>query len=264
MLGQRTIIWIIGLPLLIAITWLGEPWFTLLVAIMAILGSLEFYRMTTHLKIQPITYFGTVWVLLLILSPHCPYAATTPFLITSAIVISLIWLLFRPKSEQAFSNWAWTMAGILYIGWMLSYWISLRNMDAGREWVLWGLLTIVANDTGAFLIGKALGKHPLAPSISPGKTWEGTIGGLLISVIVSLALGIALHLPLDYWQMVLLGCVISVFAQLGDLIESLFKRNASVKDSGKLLPGHGGILDRTDSIIFTGVIVYYCAVLTTL
>ena len=111
---------------------------------------------------------------------------------------------------------------------------------------------------------KALGKHPLAPSISPGKTWEGTIGGLLISVIVSLALGIALHLPLDYWQMVLLGCVISVFAQLGDLIESLFKRNASVKDSGKLLPGHGGILDRTDSIIFTGVIVYYCAVLTTL
>jgi len=260
MLRQRILTAIIGLPLLIAIIWFGEPWFTLLIVTMALLGSLEFYRMASHSKIQPITYFGVAWVLLLVLSPHCPHAATTPFLITSAIVISLIWLLFRSPREQAFNNWAWTIAGILYVGWMLSYWIDLRNLESGREWVFWAMLTTFASDTCAFFVGKAWGKHSLTPDISPGKTWEGAIGGLLAGIIASLILSTSFSLPINYWQMVLLGCVISIFAQIGDLVESLLKRNTGAKDSGKLLPGHGGILDRIDSLIFTGVVVYYCIV----
>ena len=264
MLKQRIITAIIGIPLLIAIIWFGEPWFTLLVIVMAGLGSFEFYRMASHLKIQPITYLGMTWILLLILSPHCPYPITTPFLITSAIVISLIWLLFRPQREQAFGNWAWTIAGILYIGWMLSYWVSLRSLEAGRNLVFWAMFTTFASDTSAFFIGRTRGKQPLAPSISPGKTWEGAIGGLLASIIASLILGIIFPLPFNYWQAALLGGVISVFAQLGDLVESLLKRNTGAKDASKLIPGHGGMLDRLDSLIFTGVVVYYCVVLATL
>jgi phosphatidate cytidylyltransferase len=230
---------------------------------MAMLGSWEFYRMAGQLKLQPITYLGMAWVLLIVISPHCPFIATIPFLITSAIVISLIWLLFRSPREKAFTNWAWTIAGILYIGWMLSYWVELRSLEAGKELVFWAMFTTFASDTSAFFIGKAWGKHALAPSISPGKTWEGAIGGLLASIIASLILRIIFPLPFSYWQIALLGCVISLFAQLGDLVESLLKRNTGVKDAGKLIPGHGGILDRIDSLIFTGVIVYYCVVLAT-
>jgi phosphatidate cytidylyltransferase len=257
MLRHRILTAVVGLPLLIAIIWYGEPWFTILIAVMAALGIWEFYRMASQAKIKPIAYFGMAWVLLLILSPHCPYAVTTPFLITSAMVFSLIWLLFRSPREQAFTNWAWTIAGILYIGWMLSHWVELRSLEAGKELVFWAMFTTFANDTSAFFVGRTWGKHALALSISSGKTWEGAIGGLLASIVASLVLSIIFPLPFSYWQIALLGCIISLFAQLGDLVESLLKRNTGVKDAGKLIPGHGGILDRIDSLIFTGVIVYY-------
>ncbi len=264
MLKQRILTAVVGLPLLIAVIWFGEPWFTLIIAAMAITGSFEFYRLATNLMVQPITYFGMAWVLLLVLSPHCPHAIATPFLVTSATAISLIWILFRSPKRQAFNNWAWTIAGILYIGWMLSHWVSLRNLEAGRELTFWAMFTTFASDTSAFFCGRTWGKHNLAPTISPAKTWEGALGGLLASVIASLALSVIFPLPFNYWQTALLGVAISTFAQLGDLVESLLKRNTGAKDAGKLIPGHGGLLDRLDSLIFTGVIAYYCTILTML
>ena len=257
MLRHRILTAVVGLPLLIAIIWFGEPWFTILIAAMSALAGWEFYRMAGGLRVQPITYFGIAWILLLIVSPHCPYPPTLPFLITSAIVVSLIWLLFRRPSDQAFPNWAWTMAGILYIGWMLSYWVQLRGLEDGRELVFLAMFTTFASDTSAFFIGRTWGKHALVPAISSGKTWEGAIGGLLSSIAASLIISVIFTLPFSYWQIALVGLIISVFAQLGDLVESLLKRNTGVKDASKLIPGHGGILDRLDSLIFTGVIVYY-------
>jgi phosphatidate cytidylyltransferase len=156
------------------------------------------------------------------------------------------------------------MAGILYIGWMLSYWVDLRSLEDGRELVFLAMFTTFASDTSAFFVGRAWGKHALAPSISSGKTWEGAVGGLLSSIVVTLILGVIFKLPFSYWQIALLGFIISIFAQLGDLAESLLKRNTGVKNAGKLMPGHGGILDRIDSLIFTGVIVYYFLELTKL
>jgi len=263
MLRQRIITAVIALPVLIAAIWFGKSWFTLFIAIAAILSSLEFYRLASHSKTQPMTYFGVVWTLLFVLSPHCPSNVTTPLLITSAIVIPLIWLLFRSSKDQAFNNWAWTIAGILYIGMLFSYWIAIRGLESGREWVLCGILIVCVNDISAFFTGRAWGKHSLAPSISPAKTWEGAIGGLLGSIIGSFIVIIAFSLPLNYWQIALLGFTISVLAQLGDLVESLLKRNTGTKDSGKLMPGHGGILDRADSILFSGFAIYYTALLIT-
>jgi phosphatidate cytidylyltransferase len=257
MLRHRILTAVVGLPLLIAVIWFGEPWFTILIAVMAALASFEFYRMAGGLRVQPITYFGIAWVLLLIVSPHCLYPQTLPILITSAIVVSLIWLLFRRPRDQAFASWAWTMAGILYIGWMLSYWVQLRSLEGGKELVFLAMFTTFASDTSAFFIGRTWGKHALAPAISSGKTWEGAIGGLLSSIVASLIISVIFILPFSYWQIALVGLIISVFAQFGDLVESLLKRNTGVKDAGKLMPGHGGILDRVDSLIFTGVIVYY-------
>jgi phosphatidate cytidylyltransferase len=157
------------------------------------------------------------------------------------------------------------MAGILYVGWLLSYLVALRGLDNGRNWVFFALFTTFASDTAAFFVGRALGKRRLAPQISPGKTWEGAIGGVFGAIIVSLffILPTPLTLHLNWGQAILLGLLVSIFGQLGDLVESLFKRNMGAKDSGRLLPGHGGMLDRMDSIIFAGIVVYYYVIWTT-
>ncbi len=271
MLKQRVITTLWGIPLLVAIVWFDEPlpWFTVLLAILGLLAVFEFYSLVAASKVPPLTYFGLIWTLLFILSrnselrsilePHFDLNLLTPLLLTSAVLLSLIWLLRRAQKEEAFISWAWTIAGILYVGWLLSYLVALRGLDDGRNWVFFALFTTFASDTTAFLTGRALGRHYLAPNISPGKTREGAIGGILGAIIVSLffTLPTPLILNLKWWQAVLLGLLVSIFGQLGDLVESLFKRNTGVKDSGRLIPGHGGVLDRIDSIVFAGVVVYY-------
>ena len=258
-LKKRLITALWGIPLLIVIIWFGgEPGFTILVAIWGVLAVFEFYRMVATAKVPPLTYFGLIWTLLFILSPHFNYDTVIPLLLTSAVILSLIWLLLRRQKEGAFIGWAWTIAGILYVGWLLSYLVALRGLDAGRDWVFFALFTTFGSDTAAFFAGRALGRHHLAPSISPGKTWEGAIAGVFGAIIVSLLLVALLSLPLGYGQAILLGLIVSTFGQLGDLVESLLKRNMGVKESGKLIPGHGGVLDRMDSIVFAGIVVYYC------
>ena len=258
MLKKRVITALWGIPLLIVIIWFGgELGFTILVAIWGVLAVFEFYRMVAGAKVPPLTYFGLIWTLLFILSPHFNYDTLIPLLLTSAVILSLIWLLLRRQKEEAFISWAWTIAGILYVGWLLSYLVALRGLDAGRDWVFFALFTTFGSDTAAFFAGRALGRHHLAPSISPGKTWEGAIAGVFGAIIVSLLLVTLLSLPLGYGQAILLGLIVSIFGQLGDLVESLLKRNMGVKESGKLLPGHGGVLDRMDSVVFAGIVVYY-------
>ena len=276
-LKKRVITALWGIPLLIAAIWFDKPlpWFTILLAIWGLLAVFEFYRMVAASKIAPLTYFGLVWTLLFILStspellsllkPYFNLDLLTPLLLTSAVVLSLIWLLLRPQKERAFASWAWTIAGILYIGWLLSYFVALRGVDDGRNWVFFALFATFGSDTAAFFSGRALGRHHLAPSISPGKTWEGAIGGIFGAIMISLlfTLPTPLSLPLSYWQAILLGLLVSIFGQLGDLVESLLKRNMGVKDSGKLLPGHGGFLDRIDSVVFAGIVVYYYVIWAT-
>jgi phosphatidate cytidylyltransferase len=264
MLKKRVITGLWGIPLLIAAVWFDKPlpWFTVLVAIWGLLAVFEFYKLIAGAKIQPLTYFGLLWALFFIISPHfndgflqLTGQPLMPLLLTSAVVLSLIWLLGRPKKEGAFLGWAWTLGGILYIGWLLSYFVALRGLDDGRNWVFFALFVTFASDTAAFFVGRALGRHKLAPRISPGKTWEGTIAGVFGAIIVSLLF--TLLIPISYWQAIVLGLLVSIFGQLGDLVESLLKRNTGVKDSGKLVPGHGGFLDRIDSVVFVGVVVYY-------
>lgn len=262
MLKLRILTAVIGLPFLIAVVWFGTPWFTIIVAAMAAIGSFEFYRMGDNLGLQPLWIFGVAWTIVLVASQHCEYSATMPLLVTLGVVIPAIWMLFRRSREKALVGWAFTIAGILYIGWMMSWWVGLRNLELGKEWVFFGLFTTFANDTSAFFCGRTWGTKPLAPSISPAKTWQGAVAGGIATIVAAVILKAVFHLPSPYLQIALLGCLISIFAQLGDLLESLFKRNAGVKDSGKLLPGHGGILDRIDSLIFTGFVVYYWVLLT--
>ncbi len=273
MLKQRTLTSAWYATLLVVIVWFGGgPGFTALVATLGVLAALEFYRMVASTKRPPLTYFGLVWTAFFILShnselmslleTHFNPDLLTPLLITSAIVLSLFGLLTRRQKEGTFTSWVWTIAGILYIGWLLSHLVALRGLDSGRNWVFLVLFVTWVSDTTAFLVGRVLGRHKLAPAISPGKTWEGTIGGICGGIAVSTLFftPTPLQLPLTSGQAILLGAITSILGQVGDLVESLLKRNLGVKDSGNLMPGHGGILDRIDSLILASIVVYYYAV----
>jgi len=263
MLKHRVITAAVGVPLIILAIWFGDPWpwFTLLIAAAALAGTYEFYHMANFDRREPLLYLGLLLALAFVLSPHYRSPDILPIVITATMLISLICLLCRPSREEAFHNWAWTIVGALYVGWMLSYWLSLRGLEDGRNWVCLAMLTTFANDTGAFFIGRAMGKHRLAPAISASKTWEGALGGLICAILGAMVIATVLNLispfTFRYWQIILLGFLVGLFAQLGDLVESLLKRNMGVKESGNLLPGHGGILDRFDSLIFVGAVVYY-------
>jgi phosphatidate cytidylyltransferase len=259
MLKKRVITALWSLPLLVIVVWFDEPlpWFTIFLAIWGLLAVFEFYQLVAVSQMPSLTAFGLLWTLLFILSPHFDYDFLIPILLTSATVLSLVWLILRPRREGAFLGWVWMMVGILYVGWLLSYLVALR-LDAGRNWVFFVFFTTFGSDTIAFFVGRALGRHRLAPSISPNKTWEGAIGGVFGAIIVSLlfTLSTPFSLPLSYVQGIILACLVSVFGQFGDLAESLFKRILGVKESGNMIPGHGGFLDRMDSVVFAGIIVY--------
>ena len=271
MLSKRVITALWGIPLLAVAIWFDQPlpWFTVLVAICGLLATLEFYRLVAANRTPPLTYLGLIWTLFFILGrdsdlssilkTHFDLSLLTPLLLTSMVVLSLIGLLAHPQKKEAFTSWAWTMGGILYIGWLLSFLVALRGQEDGRNWVFLALLATFASDSAALLIGSTLGRHHLAPGISPHKTWEGAIAGVFGAVIASLffTLPTPLQLELTYGSAIILGVLVSLFGQLGDLVESLFKRNMGVKDSGNLIPGHGGVLDRMDSVVFAGVVVYY-------
>ncbi len=259
MLKPRVIFSVIVIPFVIAAVWFGEPWFPILVAGWGSVAAWEFFHLVEKNKTPVLTYFGIIWALLFMLSPYYNHTFTLPALLSSAIILPLIYSLFRRNKEQAFTGWVWTVAGILYIGWLLSFWITLRGPLDGRNWVFLGLFITFASDSAAYLIGRKWGKHYLAPAVSPKKTWEGAVAGVVAAIIISLLfkLPTPLALPFNYWQAIVLGIAVSVFGQLGDLAKSLFKRNMGVKDSSNLIPGHGGFLDRIDSIAFAGVVVYY-------
>jgi phosphatidate cytidylyltransferase len=268
MLGKRVITALWGIPLVVLAVWFNKPvpWFTVLAVVWGILDVLEFYRMTGVSGIKPLLWTGIIGTLLFILASHCKYEYVVPVILTAVVTLSLIVLVFLPHKNGIFINWAWTLVGMLYVGWLLSILVAIRLEpgtpafpEAGRNFVFLALFATFGSDTAAYFVGRALGRHKLAPRISPGKTWEGAIGGVIGGVIIGLlfTLPIPLQLPLGYGTAVLLGVLISVFGQLGDLAESLLKRGTGVKDSGGLMPGHGGLLDRMDSVVFAGAVVYF-------
>jgi phosphatidate cytidylyltransferase len=267
----RVITAIVGIPLLLAFVYfdfeVDTDWFShvplliLLVGAAAALGAWEFYRLGTHAGGRPLTVFGVIWAVLFVVAALFDIDWATGSLLASAAVLPVVWLVIF-RRDTLLQSWAWTLTGILYMGWMLGYYVALRQLDHGRELVILAVFTTFACDTSAFFVGRAWGRHHMAPTISPHKTWEGAIGGFVGAVAAALALRYLLSLgdwslPLNYVEAIGVGCSIGVVAQLGDLLESLLKRRAGVKDSGNLIPGHGGVLDRIDSLVFTGVIVYY-------
>ena len=164
--------------------------------------------------------------------------------------------------ERPWLGFLFLLLGPVYIGFLLGHGLAMRDLsggdgDLGRAWLLFTLLVVFACDTGAFAVGRLAGRRRMAPRISPNKTWEGSVGGFAASVGAALLVGMVFDLSVTLWQQALIGAVASVASQAGDLFESAVKRGANVKDSGSIMPGHGGILDRMDSILFALPAVFY-------
>lgn len=251
---------ILGIAVLLAV-WFDEPlpWLTIGAAIWGVLALREFNQVVTQQKAAPFAVIGSIAVVLLIVSPH--FENSLAPILTGFATLSLLYLLKPGDRSQAFIRWAWTLAGVIYIGWLLSFLVALRGLDSGRDWVLFALGVTVASDSFAYFIGRSFGKHKMAPTISPAKSWEGAAGGLMAALVVGLVLKAVLDLPSSFIVIGFLSIFASLVGQAGDLVESLFKRNMAVKDSSHVIPGHGGLLDRMDSVVFAVIAVYYYVVI---
>jgi phosphatidate cytidylyltransferase len=174
-----------------------------------------------------------------------------------ALVGGLAAFLFVPGRRQGLGRWAMGMAGALYIGMPFNYYLVLyASQPHGMVWALFIIFAIVANDALALLVGSRIGRTPFFPAISPRKTLEGAIAGVIGSVIV-MVVGVVAIIGLPLIHGIVLGILVGISAQLGDLVESQMKRIAEVKDSSNLIPGHGGVLDRLDSILFPPIVVFF-------
>jgi phosphatidate cytidylyltransferase len=175
------------------------------------------------------------------------------------IVLALFFILLmqfkRRDSSGVIVDISTTIFGILYVSWFFSFIIKIRYLEGGLGYLSALLLIIKLGDIGAYLVGSRWGKRPLLPHISPKKTVEGSLGGLLFSVLGALAS--KPFLPFDYGQLLLIAVGLGVLGQLGDLSESLLKRDCQIKDSGSIFPGMGGVLDQIDSLLFTAPVFYF-------
>ncbi len=178
-----------------------------------------------------------------------------------ALIGGLSVFLFIPGRREGLGRWAMGLAGAIYIGLPMNYYLLLYSRAGhgrGLTWLLVTIITAVVSDAGAMLVGQRLGRHPFFTSISPKKTVEGAAAGIVLCVPVML-LGGLVFLGMQPWQAAILGLLVGVSAEAGDLVESQMKRLAGVKDSSHLIPGHGGVLDRLDSLLFPPIVVYLFA-----
>jgi phosphatidate cytidylyltransferase len=273
-LGQRWLTALVAIPVVLVFVWFGGWWAFVGTAIVVVVSCLEFYVMLLHIGQRPLIWMSLGLSILFLISAMLPQQRLLilDIGIAASILFSFPSFFWREKLDGALVDWALTLAIAFYIGWPMSLLLWLRGFEpavfrpSSGGWLyippeLWWVMTIFLGvwlfDGAAFFTGRYLGQHKLAPLISPGKTWEGVIGGLVACVITCLVTTIPLGVP--WYLAILLGVLIGGAATFGDLSESLIKRQTHVKDSGQIMPGHGGMLDRIDSILFAIVVVYIFA-----
>jgi len=262
---QRAASAAVGLPLLMLAIWAGPPWFSLLAAAVAGVGALELCHLARRRGRRPAVLVAVVWAVGLVAVGHFVSAGLSASdehkavlgvagVGALALAVALLWDL---RAAPRLGDWGATAGAAVLTGGLLAYGPLLRGLDQGQQWLFLVVFVTFMADTTAFLVGRAIGRRPLAPQISPGKTWEGAVGGLLGAVGATVVLTQVLVLDTTMAAVLALGALMGVIGQLGDLAESWFKRAAGTKDSGWILPGHGGVLDRLDSIVFNLALVYY-------
>ena len=275
-LAQRVVSALLLLPVVIGAVWWSVWSVVAIVVAAALIGLYELYSAFAQGGFRPRVALGMAAAALLIAAFALVALGIANIVIAVVALLligSLLFELTRHNEQGGFASWALTLAGALYVSWLLGHFILLRAIDSpigpsvftrlgippapGVGWIFVVLAVTWVQDTAAYFAGKHFGRHKMAPLLSPKKTWEGAVGGLFGSVAGAVGFVLLLGLPLSMPQTVILGLVGGVVGPLGDLAESMIKRQVGLKDAGNLIPGHGGILDRADSLLFTGPVLYY-------
>lgn len=268
MFFKRTIVSLVLLPLGIYVIMLGGPVYAAVITGILTLAAWEFARLFMVGKLHPARYLLVTGAAALAVGRAVDGFESSPWLISLFVLAALTFHLvsFEKGEDQAGTDFAVTISGVMYIGFIGAYLISLRNLPEGEWWLMVVLPAVWLADAGAYLIGSRWGKNKLSPRLSPKKSWEGYFAGIAFSIIGTILLtrlwGLWLQpdSAITLARAAVIALVMSIFPTLGDLGESMFKRQVGVKDSGNLLPGHGGAFDRIDSWLWAGVLGYYLIV----
>ena len=258
----RILVSALAIPIILGIAYLGKIPFLIFSLVIGTASYYEFSSMVKSKDHQTNKIFGLLFISILILNAY--FNVIEMGILFLIIVLTLmLYELFRNRSS-AINNLGSTLIGIVYIGLFTSALVKVREFysdsdllySQGGLIIISVLLTIWVCDSAAYFLGSAFGKHKLFPRVSPNKSWEGAVAGFVFSIITMVVLKPLILDFLNWNEILIIGFLIGIFGQIGDLIESLLKRDAGVKDSSSIIPGHGGIFDRFDSLIFSAPIIY--------
>jgi phosphatidate cytidylyltransferase len=257
MLPQRSLVALILAPTALFITYLGGIYFTILITAVLLLAAWECTKLMKKIGYQPAAPVILVGVFLLPMSAGFHYQHLTPWLISGLLLVGAGYftLQFERSRPHPLRDFGGTLIVTLYIGWLGSYLITTRMLPGGMWWMFLIFFIVWMADTGAYLIGTHFGSHQLSPRLSPHKTWEGYFGGILVGTLAGIGFSflpqkVGAGISFSPWATFLLGLILTCVIPLGDLTGSMFKRIAGVKDSGSLFPGHGGMFDRIDTLLW--------------
>lgn len=265
MLSDRVKVVLILLPIGLLVFILGGLVYTAAIALVLGLAGWEYTRLFRAAGLQASGILVVLSVVALSVSRALDTFTSAPWILTLIILVVMAYhlVMFERGRQEAGTDFAITLSGSLYFGWLGAYLISIRALPDGLWWLLLTLVSVWIADSGAYFVGRRFGSHKLSPRLSPKKTWEGFVGGVIAGTLGGLLLAALFRLlpwsgeNIAVWHGAVLGAALAVITPLGDLGESMIKRQVGVKDSGSLLPGHGGVWDRIDSWVWAAAIGYY-------
>jgi phosphatidate cytidylyltransferase len=266
MLRTRVLSAAVLIPLVAGLTYAGGWVLAGALFVVAVLAVYELVQLMKTAGYQPSLAASAVVIAAFLIAARFPELPLTGLVLTASVVGSLVWQLLRPPEGHPTQSWALTLGAALWLGWLISHFALLRDLSPafglgiGTRWLVLVFLVTWINDSAAYFVGKAVGRYPCCPYLSPKKTWEGTVGGWFGGLAATLLLGRWL-VALPWGHGLALGALVATVAPFGDLAKSMVKRQMKVKDFSALIPGHGGMFDRIDSLLFVAPAIYYFATL---
>jgi len=266
MLRIRVLSAAVLIPLVAGLTYAGGWLLAGALFLVTVRAAYELHHLMEGAGYRPSLPATAVVIAALLVAARFPDLDLVGVVLAASVMGTLVWQLLRSPQGHPTQSWALTLGAALWLGWLVSHFVLLRDLSpafglgTGTRWLALMFLVTWINDSAAYFVGKAIGRHPCAPYLSPKKTWEGTIGGWIGGVVATMLLGYWL-VDLPWLHGLALGALVATIAPFGDLAKSMVKRQMGVKDFSALIPGHGGMFDRIDSLLFVAPVIYYYATL---
>lgn len=262
MLRTRVLSAAVLIPLVAGLTYAGGWVLAAALFVVVVRCAYELFQLMRDAGYRPSLVASSIVMAALLVIALFPDLHLLGVVLAAAVIGTLIWQLLQPPQGQPTQSWALTLGASLWLGFLISHFVLLRDLSppfglgVGTRWLIVMFLVTWVNDSAAYFVGKAIGRHPCCPYLSPKKTWEGTIGGWIGGLVATVLLGYWL-VDLPWYHGLALGALVATVAPFGDLAKSMVKRQMKVKDFSALIPGHGGMFDRIDSLLFVAPVVYY-------